>query len=189
MNYVLLHHPAWNLYFSIFCVFIGPMCTLGPIIGSQKQMHATRHWRDSRSRENLERKWSIFFYLELENWIFISRDALECQDFEEKILVLLSKFEILKKNTSRWSCHSWRHTVNSAKNFLGKIVLIIWVFNGETLLPSYPSWCQITYKHWGRTANGAFLISPLFSKPEWSPPENNHDSKRKKSDKFPWDLD
>ena len=57
----------------------------------------TRHWRDSRSRENLERKWSIFFYLELENWIFISRDALECQDFEEKILVLLSKFEILKK--------------------------------------------------------------------------------------------
>ena len=57
----------------------------------------SRHWRDSRSREILERKWSIFFYLELENWIFISRDALECQDFEEKILVLLSKFEILKK--------------------------------------------------------------------------------------------
>ena len=56
-----------------------------------------RHWRDSRSRENLERKWSIFFYLELENWIFISRDVLECQDFEEQILVLLSKFEILKK--------------------------------------------------------------------------------------------
>lgn len=58
---------------------------------------SSRHWRDSRSRENLERKWSIFFYLELENWIFISRDVLEYQDFEEKILVLLSKFEILKK--------------------------------------------------------------------------------------------
>jgi len=63
----------------------------------QLKCYDTRHWRDSRSRENLERKWSIFFYLELENWIFISRDALECQDFEEKILVLLSKFEILKK--------------------------------------------------------------------------------------------
>ena len=27
----------------------------------------SRHWRDSRSRENLDRKWFIFFYLELEN--------------------------------------------------------------------------------------------------------------------------
>ena len=29
--------------------------------------------------------------------MFISRDVLDCQDFEDKILVLLSKFEILKK--------------------------------------------------------------------------------------------
>ncbi len=65
---------------------------------SQKEnWQQCRHWRDSRSRENLERIWSIFFYLELENWIFISRDALECQDFEEKILIFLSQFEILKK--------------------------------------------------------------------------------------------
>ena len=46
---------------------------------------------------DLERKWSIFFYLELENWMIISRDDLDCQDFEEKIIVLISKFEILKK--------------------------------------------------------------------------------------------
>ena len=48
---------------------------------------------------NLEKsreEWSIFFYLELENWMFISRDVLNCQDFEETILVLLSKFKILK---------------------------------------------------------------------------------------------
>ena len=56
-----------------------------------------RHWRDSRSRENLERKWPIFFYLELENWMFFSQDVLDCQDFEGNILVLLSKFEIFKK--------------------------------------------------------------------------------------------
>ena len=51
---------------------------------------------------NLEKsreEWSIFFYLELENWMFISRDVLNCQDFEETILVLLSKFKILKKNS------------------------------------------------------------------------------------------
>ena len=33
----------------------------------------------------------------IRNWMFISRDVLDCQDFEEKILVLLSKFEIFKK--------------------------------------------------------------------------------------------
>ena len=48
-------------------------------------------------------------------------------------------------NTNRWSCYRWRHAVNSAKNFLGKIFLIIWVFIGETRLPLYPSWCQITH--------------------------------------------
>ena len=48
-------------------------------------------------------------------------------------------------NTNRWSCYRWRHAVNSAKNFLGKIFLIIWVFVGETRLPLYPSWCQITH--------------------------------------------
>ena len=77
------------------CIVIAS--TLGFSCGWKNTL--TRHWRDSRSRENLERKWFIFFYLELENWIFISRDVLECQDFEEKILVLLSKFEIWKKNS------------------------------------------------------------------------------------------
>ena len=48
-------------------------------------------------------------------------------------------------DTNRWSCYRWRHAVNSAKNFLGKIFLIIWVFIGETRLPLYPSWCQITH--------------------------------------------
>ena len=48
-------------------------------------------------------------------------------------------------NTNRWSCYRWRHAVNSAKNFLGKIFLIIWVFVGETRLPLYPSWCQISH--------------------------------------------
>ena len=48
-------------------------------------------------------------------------------------------------NTNRWSCYRWRHAVNSAKNFLDKISLIIWVFIGETRLPLYPSWCQITH--------------------------------------------
>ena len=33
----------------------------------------------------------------IRNWMFISRDVLDCQDFEDKILVLLSKFKILKK--------------------------------------------------------------------------------------------
>ena len=32
--------------------------------------------------------------------MFISRDVLNCQDFEDKILVLLSKFEILRKKIS-----------------------------------------------------------------------------------------
>ena len=35
--------------------------------------------------------------VQLENWMFISRDVLDCQDFEEKILVILLKFKILKK--------------------------------------------------------------------------------------------
>ena len=58
-----------------------------------KSVSPTRHWRDSRSREEMVH----FFYLELENWMFFSRDVLDCQGFEKKILVLLSKFEILKK--------------------------------------------------------------------------------------------
>ena len=32
--------------------------------------------------------------------MLISRDVLNCQDFEDKILILLSKFEILKKKIS-----------------------------------------------------------------------------------------
>ena len=55
-----------------------------------------RHWRDSRSRENLERKWFIFFYLELENWMLISRDGLDCQDFEER-------FSFSSRNLRFWS--------------------------------------------------------------------------------------
>ena len=31
-------------------------------------------------------------------------------------------------NTTRWSCHRWRHAVNSAKHFLGKVFLITYVF-------------------------------------------------------------
>ena len=55
-----------------------------------------RHWQESRSRENLEKKWLIFFSLELENCIFISLSLLDFQDFETKILFLLSICEILK---------------------------------------------------------------------------------------------
>ena len=36
-------------------------------------------------------------------------------------------------NTTRWSCHRWRHAVNSAKHFLGKILLIIQVFICEII--------------------------------------------------------
>ena len=46
---------------------------------------------DSRSQE----KNGPFF--SISSWIFIFWYVLDCQDFEEKILVLLSKFEILKK--------------------------------------------------------------------------------------------
>ena len=55
-----------------------------------------RHWRDSRSRENLEKKWFIFFYLELENWMLISRDGLDCQDFEEEILMVVEANKLLR---------------------------------------------------------------------------------------------
>ena len=54
------------------------------------------HWQESRSRENLEKKWLIFFSLELENCIFISLSLLDFQDFETKILFLFSICEIFK---------------------------------------------------------------------------------------------
>ena len=62
-------------------------------------------------------------------------------------------------NTNRWSCYRWRHAVNSAKNFLGKIFLIIWVFIGETRLPIIPLMVPnySSYKDWDRTTNGAIL--------------------------------
>ena len=53
------------------------------------------HWQESRSRENLEKKWLIFFSLELENCIFISLSLLDFQDCADKILFLLSIYEIL----------------------------------------------------------------------------------------------
>ena len=65
-------------------------------------------------------------------------------------------------DTNRWSCYRWRHAVNSAKNFLGKIFLIIWVFIGETQLPLYPSWCQITHL----TKTGPGLLHTNWGIPE-----------------------
>ena len=53
--------------------------------------------------------------------------------------------------------------INSAKNFLGKIFLIIWVFIGETLLPSYPSWCQIIHLTKTETEPQMEQISPFQS--------------------------
>ena len=56
----------------------------------------SRHWQESRSRKNLEKKLFIFFSLELENCIFISLSLLDFQDFETKILLLFSICEIFK---------------------------------------------------------------------------------------------
>ena len=53
-----------------------------------------RHWQEFRSREILEEKWLTVFPLKLERWIFISRSPLDFQDFEKKILFLLSFLKI-----------------------------------------------------------------------------------------------
>ena len=58
-----------------------------------------RHWQESRSREILEEKWLTVFPLKLERWIFISRSPLDFQDFEKKILFLLSFLKILYWNS------------------------------------------------------------------------------------------
>ena len=42
------------------------------------------HWQESRSRENLEKKWLIFFSLELENCISIYLSLLNFRDFQDK---------------------------------------------------------------------------------------------------------
>ena len=57
------------------------------------------HWQESRSREILEEKWLTVFPLKLEKWIFISRSPLDFQDFEKKILFLLSFLKILYWNS------------------------------------------------------------------------------------------
>ena len=53
------------------------------------------HWQESRSRENLEKKWVNFFSLELEKWFFISLFPLDFQELKKKFLVLFSIYEIL----------------------------------------------------------------------------------------------
>ena len=56
-------------------------------------------------------------------------------------------------NTARWRFDKWCYAADSAKNLFGKIILIIWVFIGETLLPFLvPNYSS--HKDWGRTANG-----------------------------------
>ena len=56
---------------------------------------SSSHWQESRSRENLEKKWVNFFSLELEKWFFISLFPLDFQDLKKKILFLFSIYEIL----------------------------------------------------------------------------------------------
>ena len=57
-------------------------------------------WQESRSREKSLEKWLICFTLGLENWICISLSLLDFQEFWNRILFLLSKFKIFKKNFS-----------------------------------------------------------------------------------------
>ena len=74
-------------------------------------------------------------------------------------------------NTNRWSCYRWRHALNSAKNFLGKIFLIKWVFIGETRLPLYPSWCQITHLTKQQRLGSSHSPAPQFWKSVGAPKE------------------
>ena len=58
--------------------------------------------------------------------MFFSRDVLDCQDFEEKILVLLSKFEILK-NISHFSFSSRLNEILQTDSLLkGSKISSLW---------------------------------------------------------------
>ena len=134
---------------------------------------------ESRSRENLEKKWLIFFSLELENCIFISLSLLDFQDFETKILFLFSICEIFKTILFLFSIFKIVKTNFSFySRFMRFCSLFLFLFLWEMLhilernmhLSGFEVWCQ---KRITDNQNlNPFFKSKMFGKISLSPLEN-----------------
>ena len=137
------------------------------------------HWQESRSRENLEKKWLIFFSLELENCIFISLSLLDFQDFETKILFLFSICEIFKTILFLFSIFKIVQTKFSFySRFMRFCSLFLFLFLWEMLhilernmhLSGFEVWCQ---KRITDNQNlNPFFKSKMFGKISLSPLKN-----------------
>ena len=99
------------------------------------------HWQESRSRENLEKKWVNFFSLELEKWFFISLFPLDFQELKKKILFLFSIYEILL---------SYSRSLLDFQDFEEKFLFLLSIFkmlrkNSLSLLDLWDFWKQFSF--------------------------------------------
>ena len=99
----------WNLQTLNFRMFNKDMLKLWKVcdskMSSARQGTPTRHWRDSRSRENLERKWSIFF---ISSW----RIEFSFLKMLSNVKILKKKFSFSSRNSRFWKKFSFTSRKN-----------------------------------------------------------------------------